>query len=184
MYNNFVTFLGVKKTTITLFSISTIFAVLIIATAILLIGNYTKNLNSGINLEPQTLQSDIYLVNNTDTDMTWVLSDLGDIDKNLFQDLDTTILTDQIVLGILGQAQPNANYSLKLDTVRLRGQRINISYQILTDDTSQISADVITYPKELFTVSKNKLPVGVPLEFVFYNQTTKTEVIINKTITL
>lgn len=175
-----------KKTTITLFSISTIFAVLIIAIVILLIGNYTKNLNSGINLEPQVLENSIInLNNNSAKDMVWVISEQQNIDTNIFKGLDTTILTDQIILGVLGQAQPNAGYSLELNNIRLRGQRISINYQIFTDNNPDIiHAEVITYPKGFFTISKDKLPIGVPLEFVFYNQTAKTEIIINQIITL
>lgn len=176
-----------KKTTITLFSISTILAVLIIATAILLVGNYIKNLNSGINLEPQTIiPHGIYLDNQTNTDMVWVLTDSNEVDKDIFKILDTNILSNQIVLAIKGQEKPTGGWELKLNSARLRGQRISISYQIASTTTSPTDAviTVITYPGGMFTISKDKLPVGVPLEFIFYNQTTKTEVIINKTITL
>lgn len=187
MYNNHVIFFGVKKTTITLFSIPIIFAVLIIATIILLIGNYTKNLNSGINLEPQTMiPHSIYLDNQSSADMVWVLSDSNEVDKNIFNILDTTILSNQIVLAIKSQEKPTGGYKLKLNSVKLRGQRININYQINSIATNPTNAvtTAITYPGGMFTISKDKLPVGVSLEFAFYNQATKTEIIINKTITL
>ncbi len=172
-----------KKTTITLFSISTIFAVLIIAVVILLIGNYTKNLNSGINLEFQTLQNNINLINQTESDMVWVLSDPSEVDKNIFQDLDTTVLSSQIVFGILGQEQLTGGFELKLNNARLRGQQITINYHIQNLDSDSV-VQVIIYPEGMFTISKDKLPAGTPLEFVFYNQTTKDKIIINKTITL
>jgi len=196
LYNNFVTFLGVKKTTITLFSISTIFAVLIIATVILLIGNYTKNLNSGINLEPQIMDFYTYIDNDTAKDKVWVITTPKDIKELALQKKngsifnDYAILNDYIVLGILGidQPKPSYNYQIKLNSIWLRSSQVNINYQIISPkkdkDYEILLEEVVCCPQVFFKIARDKLPVGIPLEFIFNNRTEKTEQIINQIITL
>ena len=175
-----------SKKTITLFSISTIVVVLVIASIVLLVGNYTKNFNSGINLDPKIIDTTTNITNHTLKDKVWVFAEPTDMENAIVSDknLNDALAESYLVLGIIGTAQANSGYNISLNHVRLRGSRINISYRINTPQRDKTYADVIIYPQTFIKIAKDNLPIGVPLEFAFYNQTTKTEQIINKTLTL
>ena len=164
---------------------------------ILLIGNYTKNLNSGINLEPQIIDTYTCIDNhNIPEDKVWVFTSPENIKEIISQKFDNikrfdnTIFDDYIILGILGINPPDYPgycYEMILNNVRIRGSQININYQT---KYNQINCEVLLQesapygPQSFFKISRDKLPVGIPLEFIFHNQTTKTKQIINQTITL
>jgi len=174
----------VNKKTITLFSIPTLLIVLALATVVLLIGNYVKNFNSGINLNPQVLEINTSIVNNTTNDKIWLALTANEFRETTQQSLTTDTFADYILLGIVSIPQPNSGYEIALDNVRLRGTQVNINYHIHTPAKDRSYAEVITYPQLCFRIAKENLPVGTPLEFRFTNLTNKTHQIIQQTLTL
>lgn len=157
--------MGVNKQNNTLSSITTIVIVMVIAIVILLVGNYAKNLNSGIALEHQILNSTTRVVNNNNTDKI----EIADSEDNL-------------ILSIISTAQASAGYDIELKKILYRGSDINISYLITQPEPDKMYADVITYPSLSIQLEKNSLPIGASLNFNFYNLTAKTKQTIPYTI--
>jgi len=175
----------VSKKTITLSSISTVFVVLIIALAVLLVSNYTKNFNSGINLEPEILDLKTNLKNDSGQDMVWLFDNATDINNVITgQNIASDVFENHIILGILGTTYPNSGYTFGLNYARVRGTDVNINYQVQKPTDDQAYLEVISYPQLFLKVNKDMLQIGTSLDFMFYNQTTKKQEIINQTITL
>lgn len=157
--------MGVNKKNNTLSSITTIVIVMVIAIVVLLVGNYTKNLNSGVVLEYQLLDLTTQTANDSNTD-----------------EIEITTSKDNLILSIISTAQPNAGYSTELKKILYRGSDVNVSYSITQPEPDKMYADVITYPSLSIQLEKNSLPIGTPLNFNFYNLTTKTKQTIIYTI--
>lgn len=173
-----------NKKTITLFSIPTLLIALVLAAVVLLVGNYVKNFNSGINLNPQVLEINTSIVNDTTNDKVWLALTADEFQKATKQNLTADTFTDHILLGITSIPQPNTGYGITLDNVRLRGTQVNINYHIYKPVKDMSYAEVITYPQLCFRIAKENLPIGTPLEFRFTNLTNKTHQIIQQTLTL
>ncbi|OGB74013.1 hypothetical protein A2V68_01435 [candidate division Kazan bacterium RBG_13_50_9] len=172
------------KQSITLFSITTTVIVLIIAVVVLLIGNYTKNFNSGITLDHQTISASTNLVNDTEKDAVWVATSATELAGELGKTISGVNWKDNLVVGIIASAQPNAGYTIELMSILLRASRISVNYRLTQPEPDQLYADVITYPPLLLQVSRESLPVGVPIDFAFTNLSSHSTQIVNRTLTL
>lgn len=172
------------KKNFTLFSIATTIAVLVIAMIILLIGNYTKNLSSGIALTSQILEIKTLIPNDSETDKVWIITSASEFNEIVHQNISKSLFDDYLILGIVSTAKPSAGYNIALDRIALRSTRINTSYRITQPEKDKVYADVITYPNLFLKISKNDLPVGVPLDFAFTNLTDRTTQIINQSLNL
>ena len=140
-----------KKNT-TLSSITTILIVMVIAVMILLIGNYTKNLNSGIALEYQYIEN-----------------------PSTVSEIEITDFGNNLVINLPGIDESISGFGTDLKKILYRGSDINISYSITQQKPGHMYPHIIHRPFPSIQIEKNSLPIGIPLNFNFYNSTTKTK---------
>lgn len=174
----------VAKRSFTLFSITTTVVVLVIAIVILLIGNYIKNLGSGVALDYQPIQIDVRPQNDTDTDKVWVVTSRVEFEQATGQSASGVDFEKYLVLGIALRAQASSGYGISLKSLALRGNQVNTNYKVSQPRPGMGYSTVITYPTLFLKIDRATLPVGTPLDFAFTNLTTNTTQTINQTLTL
>lgn len=160
-------------------SITTIAIVLIIALIILLIGNYTKNSNSGIALSYQPLNIITNVQNPSAQDKVAVIAsakEFNDFTKVKTPDIN---FNQNLILGIIAIGQPSNGYSLVTNKIFLRDNQINIDYAIKPPTKGQLLLTVVTYPTLLLQLDRANLPLGVLLNFRFNNLINHTDQTIN-----
>lgn len=175
--------MGVNKNNSTLSSISIIVIVIVIAMIALLVGNYTKNSNSGIELEYRLLDLKPIETNEWPEDNIKIIDSISELGEITQASPDSSLLGgDSLIISIIGAAQPNAGYIMKLDRLAYRGNDINLQYSIDQPEADTSYIEIITSPSLFLQLDKNSLPIGTELNFNFINSTTKTRTTINYTI--
>lgn len=158
----------------TIISIATVVVVFMVGGGLILVNNYLKNkqLPPAIPVATQTIEVTSRLTNPGGIDKVYLI----DSAANLKQAIKLSSITgfdptNQLLLGVVAAAKPNAGYSITLEQTTTQNNLVKVDYKISPPEPDQAYAEVISYPKMFLVINRTDLPAYSPLNFAFTNLT-------------
>ena len=145
------------------------------------IDNDAKNFNSEVALEYQLFKFDLQpeIVNTSTTDKIQIVASVDELKQLTYETLPNNLFENGFILSIIGKPQSSGGNRMKIKSITYMGADIDIDYSNDPPEPGQMQITFPTRPSLFIRLEKSSLPIGTPLNFNFYNSTTKT----NQTIT-
>jgi len=126
------------------------------------------------NLPFEVLTADSQITNETKQDKVYVFTNKKLIKQkipNILSFLDNFDFKSNIILGIVGPAEPSSGYHFKLFKLSKQKSTVRIEYQLLRPPADSVQLTTLTYPNLFLSVERKQLPAG-KIHFHFYNRST------------